>query len=297
MLQKFLHGLAFGAGFAVAMLVISSALSWAALSFWSAQRGDWSFSSRGEVDAPPQLSSTRRFLGTTGVYSNDFLDHRSGDTLAAGDGRIVGKVLRDEQPASGVTLRLALNGSVTSQWATTDATGAYTVAVPFGRYRIDGYEIQWASAQRVLAGKIDSPRNLHSSGEFEVSQDSVGEGLTLRYIDPVVVLGPAGDVPSSGAVVVSWEPYTGAARYRVQLWESDGTGDGVARDAVFPWNERPQVSETSVDLTAAGVILNPGSYYTIEIYAMDANGRQLSQTARTWQEANFRFVATSTVPD
>src|SRR5262245_16390990 len=127
MLQKFLHGLAVGAGFAVAMVVVTSALSWTALSFWSADRGGVSVSSSGEVDAPPQLSSARRFLGTTAIYSSDFFDHRSGETLAAGDGKIVGRVLRDEQPVGGVTLRLALNGRVTSQWATTDATGAYTV--------------------------------------------------------------------------------------------------------------------------------------------------------------------------
>ena len=292
MLQKFLHGLAFGAGFAMAMMIVSSLLGWAALWFWSADQGAVRFSSQREVDAPPQFSSTPRFLGTTGIYSRDFLDHRSQETLAAGAGRIVGKVLRDEQAASGVTLRLALNGRVTSQWATTDVTGTYTVAVPFGRYRIDGYELDSASAHRGLAGKVDFPRNRHSSGEFDVSQDSVGEGLTLRYVDPVVVLRPKGNVPSSAAVVVSWEPYPGAATYRVQLWELEGAGDGM----VFPWNERPQVAETFFDLTAAGVALSPGSDYTIEIHAMDANGRQLSQTARNWGEPDFRVVSAATVP-
>jgi hypothetical protein len=200
-------------------------------------------------------------------------------------------VLSDSKPVSGVKLRLALNGNVMSGWVTTDAQGAYTVAVPFGRYRIDGYEIDRDAADRALAGKIDEPRNPHSSPLLEIAQGSDGEGLTLGYVNPVVKLGPKGNVPSTVPVVVSWQPYPGAQRYVVQLYETATAYEYPGPDTVFSWRDRPEVEDTSFDVAAAGAALKPGYYYTIEIEARDAAGRALSTTTRRLEDKDFRFVA------
>jgi hypothetical protein len=294
MLTKFLHGLAFGAGFAIAaiavMLVYRVAGSW-----WLTSRaGDEPrevLEPAAEIASPPAISPTR-FLGSTAMYSADFVGFRSGTVLATGPGRIVGRVTSNGTGVGGLKLRLALNGSAVSAWATTDAQGDYTVSVPFGRYRVDGYDLDYPSANRVLAGRIDVPRMSFASGkvEFDVAPDSPGEGPTLRYVDPVVVLGPTGTASLSQNIVVRWEPYPGAASYRVQLHRA-ATAYEYPSDAVFDIRNRPEVQGTSYDLTANGVLLQSGQHYSIEIEARDGEGRPLAGNSNgPSRESSFRVV-------
>ena len=289
-LQRFLHGLAFGAGFAIAMLAVTASVSW-----FFAMRYSTSTFDRNVVPPADEVGTAPRprsgFYGSTASYSGDFDRADDTPTLAAGPGKIVGKVVSDGSPVSGVRLRLALNGSVWSRWVTTDATGTYTVDVPFGRYKVDGYELDFESASRMLAGKVDVPRLGGSgTGEFDVSQGIDGEGLTLRYAEPVVVLGPTGNVSAADELVVSWQPYPGAQRYRLQLYATETNSDFAGNDTVFSWRQRPEVDGTSFDLKAAGVMLKPGRYYTVEIQALDVEGRPISETARRPQDKDFRFV-------
>jgi hypothetical protein len=289
MLQRFLHGLAFGAGFTLAMLAVWASVSWFfSMRFATLPADRNSVSASEEVLSPPRI--VRGFYGSTGSYSGEFRGTDETPTLAAGPGKIVGKVLSDGNPVGGVTLRLALNGSVWSRWVTTDATGVYTVEVPFGRYKVDGYELDFESVYRRLAGKIDVPGLGPSTGEFEVSQGVDGNGLTLRYVEPVVVLAPRGNVSPADDLVVSWQAYPGAQRYRLQLYATESASDFRGNDTVFAWRQRPEVAETSFDLKAAGVSLKPGRYYTIEVEARDAEGRAISTTARRAEDKDFRFV-------
>src|SRR5262249_22940835 len=146
------------------------------------------------VDKPPELKE--RFLGVLGTYSGKF-DRKA--VLAAGPGTIAGTVKVDGKPAQGLRLRLVLNEGVMSQWADNDAPGRYVIPVPYGKYRIDGYELGYDTAGAVLAGKNDSPLNhrFHRGEPFIVAEGKPGPGLDLAYVAPVVKIGPKGAV--SGA--------------------------------------------------------------------------------------------------
>ena len=43
--------------------------------------------------------------------------------------------------------------------AMTDAGGRYAVSLPYGKYRIDGYNLDYSIVDAVLSGKTDSPQN------------------------------------------------------------------------------------------------------------------------------------------
>ena len=99
------------------------------------------------VDVAPPVVEQERFYGTHGSFAGEFSPAARHTVLAAGAGRIVGSVTSGGKPLQGLRLRLALNSAVMSQWATTDADGRYEVALPYGKYRIDGYELDSSSAQ------------------------------------------------------------------------------------------------------------------------------------------------------
>jgi len=57
------------------------------------------------------------------------------------------------QARAGFAVALALNDGVMSEWATTDASGKYAIGVPYGKYRIDGYELDYTVVHALLGGK------------------------------------------------------------------------------------------------------------------------------------------------
>ena len=105
------------------------------------------------VTAAPPIVDVERFHGSTGVFMGEFPVDGRHAVLAAGPARLVGTVTSSGKPVEGLRVRLALNGAVMSQWATSGADGKYQVALPAGTYRIDGYELDSQSAHRVLRGK------------------------------------------------------------------------------------------------------------------------------------------------
>jgi hypothetical protein len=230
------------------------------------------------VAAPPPLRA--QFLGTQGSVSGDFPTDRHA-VLAAGPGAIGGKVVASGKPVQGLRLRLALNGSVMSEWVVTDAAGRYTIPVPYGRYRVDGYELDHRVVNAVLPGKADSPSNYqYHSGQFiEISKGKDGQGPDFEYVDPVVKKGPQGEVSLSKPVVLEWEPYPGAVAYNVQIIEAREPRDYSSRQELFGWPSRPSVSGTTLDLSRQGVKLKKGYFYFFEITAIDAAGRSLADSA------------------
>jgi hypothetical protein len=65
-----------------------------------------------------------------------------------------------------------------SQWATTGADGRYEIALPYGKYRIDGYELDSSVAQAVLASKTDGARQgFHHLDVTVVEEGKPGQGL------------------------------------------------------------------------------------------------------------------------
>ena len=236
--------------------------------------------------APPIVE---RFYGTSGSTYGDFPSPGRRTVLATGPGKVVGKVTSDGKPLSGLRLRLALNGAVMSQWATSGADGRYEVALPYGKYRIDGYELDSTVANTLLSGKTDGPRHgSYYRNVTEVEEGKPGQGIDFGFVAPVRKLGPKGEVKATQPVIVSWQPYPGAAAYRLQLLEQRSPGDYEDQRYVFEWRERPTVRGTSANLAEHRITLKKGHSYTFEIEAVDERRRTLSQSVRDFGSADFR---------
>jgi hypothetical protein len=256
--------------------------------------GEFRFPPKSEgrtVSVAPPIADSETFYGSHGFFTGGFSPASEHEVLAAGPGRIAGAVTSNGKPLQGLRLRLALNGSVFSQWTASDADGRYEVPLPYGKYRIDGYELDSASSQRLLAGKTDGPRQGY--GEVEVILVEAGKparGIDLAFVEPVRKSGPVGEVSLAKPVVLTWQPYPGAAAYRLQLIEQPDPRDYESQRRLFDWRERPVVAGTDFDLAQHKVALKKGSYYTLEIEALDERKRTLSQTVRRFDRADFRAI-------
>lgn len=256
-------------------------------------RGSVRFPPRSEktVDTAPPIVEEQRFYGTHASTMGRFPDNARETVLAAGPGKLLGSVTSNNKPVQGLRLRLALNGAVMSQWATTGADGNYAVSLPYGKYRVDGYEIDSSTADRVLAGKTDGPRQPPFDRDvIAVEAGKPGRGLDLGYVDPVKKLGPSGDVPLSQPVILSWAPYPGAVAYRLQLIERRERGAYESERRVFDWRDQPVVPGTSADLAEHKVALKKGHYYTFEIEALGELNRPLSRSPRHFDRTDFHVV-------
>ena len=300
MFKKFLDGLVFGAGFSITFVTIWFVAYYFVLPGILESR----FSSLTDekvnsiihedktsvLKSAPPIIESNRFLGSMGIYSGDFLDNKSG-VLASGPGKIIGKVTANGEAVTGLKLRLALNGSVMSQWATSDENGQYVVHVPYGEYKIDGYELQHSSANKALPGMIGHPQMGHASEEFIVSNESYGSGLDFTFVSPVIKTIPRDRFSISEDVVIKWKPYPGATQYRIQIHEKTDPRGYNMPEQLFEWQHRPVVSDTSLDLSDFyDTKLQSGHFYTIEIDALDDNMNILSKTARNYSGYDFEII-------
>ena len=243
------------------------------------------------VTVAPPVIETERFYGSHASWAGEFSATARQTVLAAGPGKLLGKVSSDGRPLQGLRLRLALNGAVMSQWTTSGADGTYEIPVPYGTYRVDGYELDASVANKLLSGKIDGARHhLHTQEATVVAQDKPGKGLDFDYVDPVRKKGPFGDVSLAQPVIFSWEPYPNAASYRVQLVEQKDPRDYETQRYVFEWKQRPIVVGTSVNLSEQGVSLRKGYSYTVHIEALDERKHRLSEAPRNVHKADFRVA-------
>jgi len=244
------------------------------------------------VARAPDIATIRRYEGVTARWSGDYSKDRD-TVLATGPGQFVGAVTSAGAPVKGVRLRLMLNGSVRSQWGESDAQGKYTIAVPYDAYRVDGYEIDRESADAVLSGKIDSPRNIHSGDTAPVAVDRPGRAPDLDFVDPVRKALPLGDISRAGPIVVAWEPYPGAAGYRIQLieWKEWGARGQAMTDVFDPYNV-PLVTKPSFNPAEHAVELHKGSYYSLTIDAVDAGGGSISlaPASTTYGRPDFHVI-------
>jgi hypothetical protein len=241
------------------------------------------------VSKPPPVDEVERFLGSHGIYSGDFTADRR-TVLDAGPGRLAARITYAGKPVAGLRLRLAVNGKVMTQWGTSGADGKYEVAVPYAQYRIDGYELDSASANTTLRGLIDNPQNSHWSEIMTVAEGRRGRALDLDFVDPVKKKGPAGEVSLAKPVVITWEPYPRATGYRVQLIEQKDPRDYINQKRLFDWNGRPTITGTSLDLSQQGIALQKGFYYSIEIDALEGEHKQISRTGSTGGRADFFVI-------
>lgn len=293
MLRKLLQGLAFGSGFGLAFVAICTLwITWFLPRQLDSTVTDfdagWGLpSDENIVTTPPPVLLRDAFLGSTAIHAGGFEPE---GVLAGGDGAIKGRVTVDGRAIEGVRLRLAVNGSVMSQWAMTNADGVYSVAVPFGEYRLDGYELDHTVADNVLAGKISHPTNPHKGPSFRVEPNRAGEGLTLDFIDPIVKKCPRGEVSLSDEIIATWEPVPGAATYTVQLYESEHPQGIGGLESIFDLSRKPVVSAPRINLKARGAALRAGYHYSVEILASDKRREVVSATAPAFLEMDFKVV-------
>jgi hypothetical protein len=241
------------------------------------------------VAAAPEIPEVERFFGSHAMTIGNFPSGGRTTVLAAGPGRLIGMVTSSGRPLEGLRLRLALNGSVMSQWAATKADGRYEVSVPYGKYRIDGYELDSSDVHKRLAGKTDGPGKFSWAQETVlVDPDKTGRALNLDFVDPVRKIGPRGDIKPGEPVVVTWNPYPGAAAYRVQISEQKDPGEHDTHRDLFEWRHRPLVSGTSLDLAEHKIALKKGYYYVVHVEALDERNREISSSPRQFRAVDFR---------
>lgn len=286
MFKKFLSGIVFGAGFAIAFIVGMVIFFF----FFFQPLTETNFTSPKEVvTSAPDITEIKRYLGSSGTYVAGFRDQKPG-LLSEGPGEIIGKATSNDKPVSGLKLRLALNGSVLSQWATTGADGSYSVRVPHGKYRIDGFEIDTDSANAVLAGKIDDPQTGHVSDVLDVAKGAKGQGLTFRFIDPVQKKLSKKKFTATEPIIIDWFPYPGASNYSIQIYEKSDAHALFGNNTIFSWSNQPRVSGTSFDLSKHGVTLKAGKFYSVEIHAHDAKMNYISHTHRAHHGYDFEVT-------
>lgn len=305
MLKKFLNGLVFGAGFGIALVVVIAVTLYFALPYRIETQHQTSIDTDSQksdvvppepyvlgsksVSSAPSLESEARFLGSTGRHDANFIGSRA-DTLAGGPGKIVGKATADGEVVANLKLRLALNGSVYSQWTTTDPNGRYELSVPTGTYRIDGYQLDLASANAALSGKITHPQCALASGKFEVTESHPGRGLDLKFTNPVIKKTSKTIFSAAEDVVLAWEAFPGADKYSVQIYEKSEPHSFGLGQPLFPWRNPREVSEPKINVKNNGIKLKSGHYYILKVYAEDSNGWNISETARMIRGFDFEVV-------
>jgi len=300
MLRKFLHGLAFGTGLGLSLIAASyiyyyhllpgeADTQFAPPPPGTAETDKVPERSSPAVTSAPPITEETRYLGSASTFSNKFV-HNTSRVLISGPGAITGSVTADGQPVAGLKLALALNGGVMSQWATTDPNGRYTIPVPYGKYRIDGFELDKQSANTHLPGKIEHPQAPHKSGRFIVSEKSPGHGLDFRFVTPVTMDMPKTRYSTSEDILLEWYPYPGATRYKIQVYEKTGRHGANDGHRLFDRSHRPFVSGTGINLQDYDVWLDPG-YYTVEIEALDDDMNILSRTALNHGDYDFEITA------
>lgn len=284
MLRKFISGLIFGAGFAIAFIVVFAVY----FRFFLADTLNQKMHEieKATIEVPEIKKENTQFLGSTGIYNSDFSTSKS-NILASGEGIIKGQVTKEHSPAEGLKLRLALNGKVMSQWATTNSQGEYEISVPFGKYKIDGFELDSVTANEALSGLINSPTNPHRTGIFTVAKDKEGLGINLRFVKPVLKMADHEVFDINQSVVLKWEPYEGAEKYRIQVYEKNSPHEYIGNDTLFVWSERPFTNKTSLSLKDYPVKLQKGKYYVFEVVAFDGKEIPLSNSVRSYQDYDF----------
>lgn len=304
MFKKFFDGLLFGSGFGIAFLII-----WIIGMYFVFPRvmesqfeGSVIRSNNNNVSEAPPVSSngrivseapavrnSNRYLGSTGSYTGDFHNDEN-KVLSIGKGIISGVAQVNDKPLEGLKLRLALNGTVMSQWATTDSNGIYRISVPYGEYQIDGYEIDSSTADKVLPNKINHPRFCEFGQRFEVKEGVDGEGIKLGFVDPIIKKLDKKKYLKNEKVIASWEPYPEAIEYKVQISEKP---DAESLDSKYLFvglgREKPKVSEPQIDLSKYPVELKSGYFYIFDVEAINSRGSVISETTRKYSGYDFKI--------
>jgi len=283
MWKKFTNGFIFGLGFCVAVIIVVIAYFSFFVTVTPGKK--WTFSEK-TINKPPIIKNANGYLGSHSRFSAGFSDNRQG-VLSIGPGKIVGNVIVDGKPVAGLKLRLALNGSVMSQWAVSNEKGIYHISVPYGKYKIDGYELDIFSANNVLTGKINQPNTIHSSNEFSVLEKTDGIGLTFSFVEPIKLILPKKRLSIKESIIIKWENYPGAKFYGVQIYEKKDRHSYDGGKRLFKWSEIPEVSENTFNLVENNIELKKNHFYSIKINAYNDEHKLVSESHLDFIEYHF----------
>lgn len=283
MLKSFLAGLACGTVVAIAVFVMVAGFPFRSPEPRQAEIADVT----GLAQAPRIPYEDDYFPG--GCIGPEF-DYFSSEVLAAGAGRIVGRVTVKGRGVAGIRLRLALDGSAYSQWADTEADGAYSVEVPVGTYELVGYDLDTGMASLHLSGKMASPRNVCYGGLVEVEEDRPGQGPELDFVDPIRLTAPIARVRIDGPIVATWDPYPGAEAYKVQVFRLAGPDTWMDAEALFEFDNQPRVSGERMDLATVTDSLLAGHHYGVHVTALDGDGLPIGSTHSPSRGNQFHLV-------
>ncbi|MGB5689345.1 MAG: hypothetical protein WBM45_08705, partial [Woeseiaceae bacterium] len=121
-----------------------------------------------------------------------------------------------------------------------------------------------------------------------VTEDSSGTGLRFSYVSPVVKSVYREAFSLDDEIVLTWEPYTDAVEYKIQIEGRDKNNSPREIDTLFKWDQHPRTRETQFDLTPLAKLLKAGYYYTYEVTALDTDGNWLSKSDKRWGDYDFR---------
>ena len=289
MWKKFLHGFLFGAGFFVGVVLLGTVwVKWIMPTIFSSRTATME-SAKGITTEAPEIVERKKFLGSTGSYSGDFRIHEL-SVLAPGEAAIQGTAFAEGKPATGLRVRLMLNGSVASQWGEVDESGTYRIPVPSGRYRIDGHEIDKSTADLVLPELIGAPSSHLRQQEFSLASGESGQVSALHYIRPVVIVAPTGETHITPETVIRWQPYLGASKYRVQIEEARTFSNIGKVNYLFSWESRPVTSSPEFKLGEHVARIHPGKLYNVHIQAIADDGRVISESAVEFGKHHFKAI-------
>ena len=303
MMKTFFKGLLFGAGFAISFVVIQSAWFYWVIpagldrldsgALVMDEDGNWVPADESEVEGFRTAPATRSFPRTGSIPSGSHdgrFDAAAAEELEEGPGRLEGRVLARGEPVTGLRLRLALNGDKWSSWTRTNDDGVYRVSLPLGEYRVDGYRFDNRQFMDALIGTIRSPA-MEFSDEFEsVGLDVAGVGPDLVFVDPVRKLPMPDLLTADEPMVLAWEPYAGAAGYRVVFWESESDDPDSYMMGMQDCGEGVRVEQPFVDLGQVDLPFRADRHYAYTVYALDAEDSAISRSETEHPRKTFRIL-------
>lgn len=290
MFKKFLNGIIFGAGFGIGFVLLSYLTAYFLLPKLAEKQYPNRNESIGqkEITTVPGIKNRGYYLGSTASYRGDYANIRD-SVLTNGSGKIIGKVTSNGEPTAGLRLRLMLNGSVMSQWGTSDSNGNYTISVPYGQYQIDGFDLDSSSANKSIPNKINHPNGAHFTNAFIVDEENAGRGINLQFIDPVTKIMKKNKYSVTEDIVIEWEAYPNAVSYIFQLNEKEDP-DTWESTALFDWKHRPKVEEPQINLKNHDLTLKPNQFYRYFVEAKDANNKTLSVSVQNHTGYDFETI-------
>lgn len=242
------------------------------------------------ISTPPPIEKNKpqkKYLGILGVTSGQF-DWKNAKKLTPGKGEILGHILKDGAPCEGVELKILLNGNTSTEYGKSNAEGQYLIKVPYGEYRIDGWQLKFDSVDEILDGKILEPLSSYNFQNIVISTNNPANGPSLNFIDPIKIIQPKGIINYSENIKIQWSKVKSAKKYRIQIVDRGANLHGSDYIPLFETNnDRPITITNEVSLKDIGVELSKGHYYTVMVEALNDINERITESPHKRENGFF----------